>query len=120
MKKLFLITLALMFVVFAGFAHADNLQTSTSSGEKIIDTQVRTGKSAIASVQLITDGTNAATLTVHDGTANTDKKIGEYKCDGNDYYCGWIWEFPVFIQTGIYADVTGTNASFIIEYFELP
>ena len=117
MKKLFLITLALMFAVVA---HADNLQVSTSSGEKTTDTQIRTGKSAIASVQLITDGTNAATLTVHDGTANTDKKIGEYKCDGNDYYCGWIWEFPAGMDTGIYGDVTGTGASFIIEFFELP
>lgn len=117
MKK---ILVSLLIILFATVAFAKNdLDLTTSSGEKTTDSQVYTGKAAVSSVLLITDGTNAATLTVHDGTANTDKKIGEYKCDGNDYYCGWIWDHPVFVGTGIYGDVTGTGASYIIEYFEV-
>jgi hypothetical protein len=111
-----------MVVVFVfcmtGLAFADAYTMATSSGEQTSDAQVMTGVGAITSVILITDGTNAATLTVHDGTSNSAKKILEIKADGNMYMRTRTWAFPVSIGTGIYCDVTGTDASYIIEYIK--
>jgi hypothetical protein len=108
----------MVVVLWVGIVFGQPYTMATSSGEKTEDTQVMTGIGAITSVQLITDGTNAATLTVHDGTSNADKKLGEYKCDGSSYYCGWTWNFPAQVGTGIYCDVTGTGASYIIDYIK--
>jgi hypothetical protein len=119
MKKLFLIIFLGLALVLTPIAFAKTPELmATSSGEKTSDAQIRTGKAAITSVMLITDGTNAATITIHDGTSNAAKKIGEFKCDGSDYYAGWVWDVPVYMGTGIYVDVTGTGASYIIEYVE--
>lgn len=111
-----------MIVVFVfcmtGLAFADSYTMATSSGEKTEDTQIMTGLGALTAVQLITDGTNAATVVCYDGTSGSGKKIGEYKVDGAVYYRGWAWIWPVSIETGIWCDVTGTGASFIVEYIQ--
>jgi hypothetical protein len=111
-----------MVVVFVfcmtGLAFADAYTMATSSGEQTSDAQVMTGLGALTAVQLITDGTNAATVVCYDGTGTGGKKIGEYKVDGAVYYRGWAWVWPVSIETGIYCDVTGTGASYIVEYIK--
>jgi len=120
MKKIvFWLALMLLVLVVPALCFAAGPRWSTSSGEKTADLQVFTGTGVLTSVQLITDGSNPATATVHDGTSNSDKKIGEFKCDGLDYYCGWIWDFPVWVNVGIYVDVSGTDASYIIEYMDI-
>jgi hypothetical protein len=116
-KRIMFAVLAVVVSVSICFAgNYDQATKAISSGEKTEDAQIRTGRAALTSVMVITDGTNAATLTVHDGTSNSDKKIGEFKCDGASYYCGWLWNFPAEVSTGIYCDVTGTGASYILEY----
>lgn len=119
MKKGIMLLAALAVFIFVPVCFAGNYDQVTraiSSGEQTSDAQIYTGRSALTSVMLITDGTNAATLTVHDGTSNSDKKVGEFKCDGASYYCGWLWNFPAEVGVGIYCDVTGTGASYILEY----
>lgn len=119
MKKAFAsIAIVILFAAAVFAAGFDSMLKATSSGEQTSDAAILSGVGAVTAVHLITDGSNAATLTVHDGTSNSDKKIGEFKCNGSDYYCGWLWTFPVMVGTGIYCDVTGTDASYIVEYIK--
>lgn len=119
MKKAFAsIALVFLFVAVAISAGFDSMPKATSSGEQTSDAAILSGVGAVTAVHLITDGSNAATITIHDGTSNSDTKIGEFKCDGADYYCGWLWTYPVMVSTGIYCDVTGTGASYIVEYIK--
>lgn len=92
------------------------MASSISSGVLNADTLIFTGKNRVNAVTVITDGTNAATVELYDNTtaSGTKKIVG--KCVGASLVQHYIFENPVVFDTGIYADVTGTGASFIIFY----
>lgn len=90
--------------------------TSISSGVKNADALIATGRNRVNAITVLTDGTNSATLDVRDGTtvSGTIKITG--KCVGANLINHIIFENPVLFENGIYGDVTGTGATYII-YF---
>jgi hypothetical protein len=96
-------------------------QPSLGSGEKTADTAIHNGKCYITNIEIITDGTNDAKVILYDnGTGASGTVIREITVAGGDNYGGWNWIFPRQCNSGIYGDVTGTGASFIVEYITRP
>ncbi len=90
---------------------------SISSGEILLADEgtVFTGWGYLASILILTDGTNDATAIIYDNTAASGKKLWEGKVKGADNYGGRNWVKPVEFLIGMYVDLTGTDSSCIIE-----
>jgi len=119
MKKIIAV-LILALTLLASPALADFIP-SISSGEQAASALIYTVpakgvKCYLSAVEVITDGTNNATLIVYDNTAGSGTVLLEIRVTGTDHYGGRSWTFPVRVDNGIYGAVTGTGASFIIEY----
>ena len=91
-------------------------QAAISSGEQTSSTAVLTGSGCITGIKVITDGTNDATLIVYDNTAASGTVVDETKVNGANHYGGRNVIFPIKVDNGIYAAISGTGASYIIEY----
>ena len=89
------------------------------SGKKTADATIATGKCAVTSVILVTDGTNDASLVMHDSVDNSGTIIREFRVDGESDFGGNAINFPVFMAEGIYANVTGTGAFYFIDFVDL-
>lgn len=95
---------------------AMRVQGSEGSGELISDTAIQTVPCYITSVLIITDGTNDAILILYDNPAAATGTVRfEMTVKGADNYGGYSWNFPKYFYTGIYGDIEGTGASFIVE-----
>lgn len=92
------------------------MASSISSGVLNADTLIFTGKNRVNAITVITDGTNAATLDLYDATTGSGTIKVKGKCVGANLVNHILFENPVVFDTGIYADVTGTGASFIVFY----
>ena len=114
MKRLLSIGL-ITFFLLTGIAHA-GIEGATSSGEKTTSGQIVTGNCYLTAVTVITDGTNDATVTLYDNTAASGRKVAEFVIPGGDRQGGRNWVYPVFCYAGIYAEISGTGASCIVEY----
>jgi hypothetical protein len=94
--------------------------TAFTSYEKVADATIHTGACLLVSVLVITDGTNAATVFLYDKPSVTGidpaNKLAEFTVAGAAGYGGRNWVFPIACSSGIYVDVTGTGASYIVEY----
>ena len=106
--------IVLSILLFASVAFA--AKYSETSGEKTADVAVTSSTAYITAVQVITDGTNDAKLIVYDNTAASGTVVTEISVVGADNYGGRVWVRPVKCSNGIYGDITGTGASFIIEF----
>lgn len=90
---------------------------SLSSGEKTSSTAISAVPSFLTGVQIITDGTNNAKLILYDNaSAASGTVLLEMTIVGANNYGGRNWTFPIVCSNGIYAAVTGTGASYIVEY----
>lgn len=92
---------------------------SYSTYELIADKQILTKGGFLCSALIMTDGSNDARLILYDSaTVTTDvtKKLMEITVAGADNYGGRIWADPVRFTEGVYADINGTDASYIIEW----
>lgn len=89
------------------------------SGKRIADAQVHTGKCVLKGVLLYNDGANDARLAVYDGTDNTGKLLREVFARASDGQ-GPFGDTAVMlrVQTGIYCDVTGTGAYYLVDYIK--
>ena len=92
------------------------MASSISSGVLNADTLIFTGRNRINALTVITDGTNAATVSLYDNTSAASKIAVQGKCVGASLTNHYIFENPVIMENGIYADVTGTGATFIVYY----
>lgn len=92
------------------------MASSISTGVLNADTLIFTGRNRINAITVITDGTNAATVDLYDNTSAANKIAVKAKCAGADLINHFIFENPVIMENGIYADVTGTGATFIVFY----
>lgn len=92
------------------------MASSVSSGVLSADTLLFTGRNRINALTIFTDGTNAATVALYDNTSAASKIAVQGKCLGASLVNHIIFENPVYVENGIYADVTGTGASFIVFY----
>jgi hypothetical protein len=117
MKRILLTLTLLLCLAVPSFA----FQESITSGEQTADATIYTVATwgplcFISSVLIITDGTNDAKLIIYDNTANSGTVVLEMTVVGSDNYGGRNWMYPVTITTGIRGDISGTGASYIIEY----
>lgn len=92
------------------------MASSRSSSLLTQDTLIFTGRNRINAVTVIADGTNAASLVVYDALTATGTVVAKVSIKATDTMQHVIFENPVLCETGIYADVTGTNAEFIVYY----
>lgn len=93
--------------------------TNKSSGEKTADAIIVTGKAILAGVQLISDLSNDPTLVIYDNTSAAGVKIFESVIDVATDAFDKYYTMPgggIRCDLGIYCDVTGTGASYIIHY----
>lgn len=90
------------------------MATSISSGVQNADALLATGRNRVNAVTVITDGTNAATVELYDNTVASGTKRVVGKCVGANLINHIIFENPVLFESGIYADVTGTGATYIV------
>lgn len=74
------------------------------------------GQGALTGVLIITDGTNAATVAVYDGSTSGRVLFGPVTLAGASYFGGATWEIPVRYSTGVYVTVSGTGAKTIVYY----
>lgn len=71
----------------------------------------------ITAAQIITDGTNDATLTLYDSAIGAEGGVvWTGTVAGASDFGGRNWVYPVKFKNGIYAVVSGTGASYIVEY----
>ena len=88
-----------------------------TSYEQTASANIYASASYIASLHVITDGTNDAVVNLYDSaTTTTTHKIIEMTVVGADNYGGKVWKWPVKVNHGIYATVSGTGASYVVEY----
>ena len=90
------------------------MASSRSSGVLNADTLIATGRNRVNAITVLTDGTNAGTVELYDNTAASGTKCVVGKCLGANLINHLIFENPVVFEDGIYADVTGTGATFIV------
>jgi hypothetical protein len=89
--------------------------TSRSSGLKSADALIRTGPVILAGVHIITDQTNDLTLTIYDNTAASGTEVFKQIVTGeNDSIPYSMPDNGIYCKNGIYADVTGTGAEYIV------
>ena len=118
MKKLFIVCCVVLSLFVGQFAFAE----CRSTYELVADTQVFAKRGSLCGITIITDGTNAARVILYDvadvGDIAVTNKIAEITVKGVDNYGGRIWDSGNNVQftEGVYADVNGTGASYIIEW----
>jgi len=90
------------------------------SGEQTSDQKIYGANCLLTGVLIITDGTNSAKVVVKDSTTATGTVVAEFTVAGSSYFGGGTWEVPVEMHSGIYCDVTGTGASYVVYFIPLP
>ena len=110
--RLLIITLILLLIPNLSFA----IEGAISSGEQTADAQIATGNGFLTAVQVITDGTNDAKIIIYDNTAASGKVLNEFTINGGSHFGGREPLFPPEFHNGLRVDVSGTGASYILEY----
>lgn len=101
-------------------------QPTTSSGLQTADAQITTLPSRLKHVILIADGTNQATLDVYAGTSTSGLLLARLRVAAGDTMQtvmfseggveGSVALYTVGNGQGLFADVTGTGASYLVGY----
>lgn len=93
------------------------MASSISSGVLSASGVIFAGRQRVNAITIFTDGTNAATVDLYDNPVSASGVINvKAKCVGANLINHIIFENPVFFQSGLYANLTGTGASFIVFY----
>lgn len=93
------------------------MASSRSSGLKTADGAIASGRNRINAITLIADGLNAASVVVYDNaSAASGTVLGKVTALVGQGTVHVIFENPVIAENGIYADVSGTNAGYLV-YF---
>ncbi len=112
MKKLFL-ALVLVLVLTTMMSQAAQAQTSNSTGLRTADAAVRTGIGQLAAVLIVTNGTDAVTLTCYDNTSAAGTVLFKGTVAGASNFGGVTFTTPVQFGTGCFCDVSGTEGAYI-------
>lgn len=92
---------------------------ATSSGLLTADTAVTARPARLHSVQVLADATNAATVVIYDNaSAASGTAICKVIVKATDTYASFLSMEGVVCNNGIYVDVSGTGAAFIVHYNE--
>lgn len=92
---------------------------ATSSGLLAADTAVRTQPSRLLGVSLIGDGTNACNVIIYDNASAASGTVLaklSLPASGFPYIDMSAMAAGIVANNGLFADVTGTGAAFIIYY----
>ena len=93
------------------------MASSRTSDLLTANTAICAGVNRINAVTLITDGTNAATVTVYDNpSAASGKVVAKATASGAQNTVQLKFTNPVYCETGIYAVVSGTGAAYIVHF----
>lgn len=111
-KRIYLTVLAIILIP----AIAMCFSSSVSTGKISSSSAVISGPGFLTDVIVRTDGSNAATVTLYDGTNTSGTEIFSTVVDGANYTGGWIFNFPLQFKTGIYVTISGTGAYCYIGY----
>ena len=116
MKKAWVVLLVLLFaspLYCVGALAEDYAETS---GEQTATGVIYNGECFLVAIEVITDGTNDAKLIVYDALSTDGKVVFEMTVTGSSHYGGRLFIPSVHMQTGIYGVLSGTGASYIVEY----
>lgn len=110
--------MVILFLLFSVVSlAADRL---SSSGLKTSDSAILATAGALGGVLVITNGTNAATLIIYDNaTAASGTVLWKCVVNGADQYGGGLFPSLINAANGLYADISGTDAAYIV-YFRGP
>lgn len=94
------------------------MQPATSSDLLSADTAVVARRCLLRSLVVLADGTNAATVTIYDNaTSAAGKVLAKVIVDaGLTYESFSPSEYGVEASNGLFADVSGTGAAYIVYY----
>jgi len=91
--------------------------SSQSSGLKSADAAIMAQPGKLTSLMVCADGTNAATVVLYDNaSAASGTVIAKIIVDAGATQESFSVDFPIDCLNGIYADVTGTGAEYIVHY----
>jgi len=91
------------------------MASSRSSDLLTADTAIATGRNRINAVTLI-GGSTASAVVIYDNTSATGKVVAKATQATNLVTTHIVFENPVICEIGIYADVSGTDAAYIVYY----
>jgi len=115
MKKLTILIIFLIGGLLCGpnvIGAQDHLR---SSGLETSDAAVVAAKCLFYGVEIITDGTNAASIIVYDNaSAASGTEVFKGTVAGANNFGGVTFEHPVEMFNGIFVDVSGTGAAYIV------
>lgn len=113
MKRLFVSIMLILLLTTSVLA----APASLSSGLKTADAAIVTTSVLVTGVLIITNGTDNAAIIVYDNaSAATGTVLFKGTVAGAANFGGATWETPVRAKNGIYVDITGTDAAYIIYY----
>lgn len=93
------------------------MASSRSSGLKTADAVIAEGRNRINAITLLADGTNAASVILYDNASSASGTVlGKAKIAATGVITHVIFENPVVAENGVFADVAGTGAEYIV-YF---
>ena len=118
MKKIILFLVIIFLLLTASFS--DSQMRLRSSGLRIADAAILARSGIFGGILVITDGTNNASVIIYDNaTTNTGTEVWKMTVLGAENYGGGMLTNPVVVTKGIYVDVSGTGAAYII-YYAMP
>ena len=87
-----------------------------SSGEITASENTVSGVALLGGVQVLTDGTNAATVIIYDSLTAANKKLYEAVVAGANNTQFDSFNIPIKASAGLYVAVSGVGASVIMYY----
>jgi hypothetical protein len=90
--------------------------SSLNTGVLSASSLTYTGRNRINAVSLFGNGTNTATLDIYDNTTATGKVAVRVQVRTSDYQNHVIFTQPVLMENGIYNNLVGTGATYIVYY----
>jgi len=112
-----IIIIFFVLLVLCRFAMAGpSILPGEKTASALIYTKVTGTTCLIKTIKVVTDGTNNAKAIVYDGTDATGTVIDETTIVGADHWGGRTWPDGGIITTGIYVAISGTGASYFVEY----
>ena len=91
--------------------------SSVTSDLKSASGVICVGRNRLNAVSFLGDGVNAGTLTLYDNaTTASGKVIAKVQTRTTDVQNHIIFTFPVYVENGIYAQMVGTGATYVVYY----
>ena len=112
MKKVMIVMMCVCLIAAIAYGY------QRTSYEQTADAVVCGKVCKLTSVGVITDGTNDAKIVIYDNaTEASGRVIWEMTVIGAGNFGGRYWEPALQVKNGIFVDVSGTGASYVVDVF---